>query len=172
MGQSGAPMAGAPGGPGAAGPSLGGMPPLLNGPGQAPPGSMAGVPANTGPGGQIGPSGVASASASTQYANLPLPPTAGGVNTDTIRFMAVGETSFTFDPSPVRIPVQQPITWVNTTTSIINVASEDTTSFDSGPLAPGESFTYTPTLIGSVPYRDKLHPWVRGVLVATNANGR
>jgi plastocyanin len=115
---------------------------------------------------------VASASSTSNYANLPLPPTAGGVNTDTIRFMAVGESSYTFDPSPVRIPVQQPITWVNTTTSIINVASEDTTSFDSGPLAPGESFTYTPTLIGSVPYRDKLHPWVRGVLVATNASGR
>jgi hypothetical protein len=41
-------------------------------------------------------------------------------------------------------------------------------TLDSGPIAPGDSFTYTPTLVGAVPYHDKLHPWVIAMLVATN----
>jgi hypothetical protein len=159
---------GAPGPQGAPGQAPPGMPPMANAPGQLPPGSSTTPPANAGVGGvAVGPSGVASASGTNQWSNLPLPPTAGGVSTDTIRFLAVGESGFAFDPTPVRIPVEQPITWVNTSTAIINIASEDGSSFDSGPLAPGESYTYVPSLIGSIPYRDKLHPWVRGMLVAT-----
>ena len=171
-GPSAQPPPGAPGGPGVPAANVPGMPPVANLPGQAPGSSLGQPPSNMGAMAQIGPSGVPSASSVSQYANLPLPPTAGGVSTDTIRFVAVGDSSYAFDPSPVRIPVQQPITWVNTSSSIIQIVSEDGNSFDSGALAPGESFSFTPTLVGSMPYRDKLHPSVRGVLVATSSNGR
>jgi plastocyanin len=141
-----------------------GVPPVLNAPGQPSPGT-AQAAVNPNAGAQIGPSGVASATGSPAN-SLPPAPTAGGATTDIVRIVETTPESWAFDPTPVRIPVNQPITWINASSGIIHIVAEDNTSFDSGVLAPGESFSYTPTLIGSYYYRDKLRPWLRGVVVA------
>jgi hypothetical protein len=141
-----------------------GVPPLANAPGQAPPGMMAGPMAMTAP--PTGPSGVASAQAAPSTL-LPPAPTAGGAAVDTIRIVDTSEGGVGIDPTPVRYPVSRQITWINNSSQIVQIASDDNATFDSGPLAPGESFSYTPGLIGSVFYRDRMHPWVRAVLVST-----
>jgi len=114
-----------------------------------------------------GPSGASSmqASPTSQQAT---PSNQGGPSTDTVRVIDAGDSSISLDPTPIRYPVNRPITWINNSSAIIQLTSEDGSTFDSGPLGPGDSYTYTPNLIGSVYYRDKLHPWVRGVVVAIN----
>jgi hypothetical protein len=124
------------------------------------------APPGAGTGLVVGPSSVASATG-TQSSTLPVSPAAGGINTSTIRFVEAGD-NWSFDPPQVRIPIEQSLTWENRSSAIIQIVSDDGTSFDSGPIAPGDSFTFTPTLVGQVPYRDKLHPWVRAIMVATN----
>jgi hypothetical protein len=141
-----------------------GVPPLANAPGQAPMGVAAGPMAMQGP--SVGPSGIASAQASPRTI-APPPPAAGGAATDTIRIVDTESGGVSIDPTPVRYPISRPITWINNSTQIVQIASDDASTFDSGPMAPGDSFTYTPTLIGTVYYRDKLHPWVRATLVST-----
>src|SRR5262245_36775294 len=141
------------------------MPPVMNAPGQPPPGSMM-APPGASSGLVVGPSGVDSATG-TQSATLPVSPAALGINASTIRFLEASDT-WAFDPPAVRIPIEQAIRWENLSSSVIQIVSDDGSSFDSGPIAPGDSFTFTPTLVGQMPYRDKLHPWVRAILVATN----
>ena len=181
-GAPGMPMAG-PMGPGGATPGMSaatgqstvnavpGMPPLANTQSPLPPGSVMGPQATAaaqGVGPVAGPSGVASmqASPTSQQAT---PSNQGGASTDTVRVSDTDSGSVALDPTPIRYPVNRTITWINNSSAIIQIASEDGSTFDSGPLAPGETFTYTPNLIGSVYYRDKLHPWVRGVVVAIQA---
>jgi hypothetical protein len=148
-----------------------GMPPLANTQSTLPPGSVMGPQAMAqaqGLGPVAGPSGVASmqASPTSQQAT---PSNQGGTSTDTVRIVDTGDGSIALDPTPLRYPVNRPITWINNSSAIIQLASEDGNTFDSGPLAPGDTYSYTPNLIGSVYYRDKLHPWLRGVVVATQA---
>lgn len=142
-----------------------GVPPVLNQPGQAAPGTAA-VQPGASASAQVGPASFASATGAPG-SNLPPAPTAGGVATDIIRIVDAGENATGFDPTPVRIPVNQPITWLNSSSGLVQIVAEDGSSFDSGVLAPGDSYSYTPTLIGSFYYRDKMRPWVRGVVVAT-----
>jgi plastocyanin len=119
---------------------------------------------STRPGAVVGPTGVPSAIGATSPA-APAAPAASSVATDTIRLVEQGENSFAFDPPNVRVPVLQTITWVNTSNSTIRVISDDNSYIDSGFLEPGQTFVYTPTLIGSTPYRDGVHPSARGSLV-------
>lgn len=141
-----------------------GAPTTANQPGQAPPGTNMAVPgANVGA--QVGPASFASATGAPGTA-LPPAPTAGGAFTDQIRIVDATDNRTGLDPTPARVVVNQPITWVNTSSSIVQIVAEDGSSFDSGPLAPGDTFTFTPTLIGTFYYRDKLRPWVRGAVVA------
>lgn len=144
-----------------------GLPPLANTQSSLPPGSAmgpAGMAAAQGRGPVAGPAGVASMQASPTSQSA-TPSNQGGVSTDTVHISDT-DTGIALDPSPIRYPVNRTITWVNDSSAIIQIASEDGSTFDSGPLAPGDTYTYTPNLIGSVYYRDKLHPWVRGVVVA------
>ena len=169
----GMPMAGpmSPGGvmPGQSGVNaVPGLPPLANTQSPLPPGSVMGPQAMAqaqGLGPVAGPSGVASmqASPTSQQAT---PSSQGGTSTDTVRITDTDSGSVALDPTPIRYPVNRPITWINSSSAVIQIASEDGSTFDSGPLAPGDTYSYTPNLIGSVYYRDKLHPWVRGVVVA------
>jgi len=145
-----------------------GMPPLANTQAPLPPGSVMGPQAmaqlqGTAP--SIGPSGVPSmqASPASQQAT---PSNQGGTATDTVHVVDADGGGVSLDPSPIRYPVNRPITWVNNSSAIIQLVSEDGSTFDSGPLGPGDTYVYTPNLIGSVYYRDKLHPWVRGVVVS------
>jgi hypothetical protein len=145
-----------------------GLPPLANTQAPLPPGSVMGPQAMAQAQGlapSAGPSGVASMQASP-VSQQATPPNQGGVSTDTVRVVDTADGSISLDPTPIRYPVNRQITWMNNSSAIIQLTSEDGSTFDSGPLAPGDSYSYTPNLIGSVYYRDKLHPWVRGVVVA------
>jgi hypothetical protein len=145
-----------------------GMPPLANAQAPLPPGSVMGpqaVAQAQGLAPSAGPSGVPSMQASPA-SQQPTPPNQGGASTDTVRVIDASDGGIALDPTPIRYPVNRPITWINNSSAIIQLVSEDGSTFDSGPLAPGDTYSYTPNLIGSVYYRDKLHPWIRGVVVA------
>jgi hypothetical protein len=181
-GMPGMPMAGPPGAQGmpgmpGAGPTTGqagvnavpGLPPLANAQAPVPPGSVMGPQAMAQAQGLApspGPAGVASMQASP-VSQQATPSNQGGASTDTVRIVDAGDGGISLDPTPIRYPVNRQITWINNSSSVIQLASEDGSTFDSGPLGPGDTYNYTPNLIGSVYYRDKLHPWVRGVVVAT-----
>jgi hypothetical protein len=87
------------------------------------------------------------------------------VAADTIRIVQSGETTFGFDPPAVRVPIYQSITWVNSTETAIRVIADDNSTFDSGFIGPGETFVYTPLLVGTTTYRNGAFPAARGSVV-------
>jgi hypothetical protein len=146
--------------------AVAGMPPLANAQSPAPPGSINPMAAAQQP--VAGPSGVPSAQASP-LSQAQTPSNQNATQVDTVHVTDTDSGGVALDPTPIRYPVNRPITWVNSSSAIIQIASEDNSTFDSGPMAPGDTYVFTPSLIGSFYYHDKLHPWVRGVLVATAA---
>ena len=69
----------------------------------------------------------------------------------------VNVVDFAFEPSSVTIPAGATVTWTNTGSRPHTVTADDG-SFDSGNLAPGESFTHTFTEAGSISYHCNYHP--------------
>jgi len=60
------------------------------------------------------------------------------------------------------------VTWVNHDGTTHSVTS-DTGLFDSGPLPPGASFSYTFTQAGTYQYACSYHPWMTGTIVVKQA---
>jgi plastocyanin len=74
--------------------------------------------------------------------------------------------NYAFSPASITVSVGTTVTWVNNDTTAHTVTADDG-SFDSGNLAPGESFTYTFTSAGSFVYHCNYHPNMEGT-VAVN----
>ena len=74
---------------------------------------------------------------------------------------------FSFLPDTVRIQRGMSVTWVNCEAS--NIEPHTTTSvsnaWDSGPVAPGTTYTETFDAAGSFPYFCRPHPTMRGVVI-------
>ncbi len=73
-----------------------------------------------------------------------------------------------FDPSTMTMLPGAKITWTNMHTELHSIVSDDATSFNSGNIAAGASFSFTPTVTGTYPYHCGLHPAVRGTLNVVN----
>lgn len=61
-----------------------------------------------------------------------------------------------FDPQTVTVTQGDTVTWTNGEGR--HTVTSDTGAFDSGPLAPGQTFSFQFTVPGAYPYRDRLNP--------------
>jgi plastocyanin len=72
-----------------------------------------------------------------------------------------------FSPSTKSVTVGTVVTWHNNDGVTHTVTSDNGTSFDSGNIAPGGSFSYTATTAGTIAYHCSFHPGMMGTLTVT-----
>lgn len=69
-----------------------------------------------------------------------------------------------FDPATTTMQVGYKIRWTNTDAVSHSIVSDDGTSFNSGSIPPGSSFTFTPATTGTFAYHCGDHPAVTGIV--------
>lgn len=84
----------------------------------------------------------------------------GGTNTVSI-------TDFAFTASAKTVAKGTTITWTNFGATAHTVTSDDGTSFDSGSIAPGGTFTHTFSTSGSFPYHCDFHSSMTGTITVS-----
>lgn len=89
----------------------------------------------------------------------PPPPVAAG---------DVGMAGMSFSPSPFTVKVGTSVKWTNNDNTAHTVTSNDGTTFSSGTIAVGASFSFTPTVAGSFLYHCNFHGGMTGTLTVTN----
>jgi plastocyanin len=70
-------------------------------------------------------------------------------------------------PAYTTVKTGTTVTWVNKDAMAHTVTSDDGTSFDSGSLNPGDSFSFVANTAGSFPYHCNFHANMKGTLVVT-----
>src|SRR5205823_5698253 len=72
---------------------------------------------------------------------------------------------FSFTPSEVTVPVGTTVCWTNNGPSTHTATSDDLSTFNSGPLATGESFEFTFTVDNvAYGYHCTFHPQMMGTI--------
>ena len=92
------------------------------------------------------------------YGSQP-PPGANGDGTYNIFNMAF--------PAKITVKKGATVKWFNKDGYAHTVTSDDGTTFDSGNLAAGATFSYTATTVGTFPYHCELHSNMTGILEVT-----
>jgi plastocyanin len=77
---------------------------------------------------------------------------------------AVKIAGFAFGPASVTVAAGQTVTWTNAD-RVPHTVTADGGAWNSGPLAPGASFSFTPTRPGTYAYHCSIHPFMRGTVV-------
>jgi plastocyanin len=77
-------------------------------------------------------------------------------------------SAWMYSPDQVSVKTGQPVKWTNSGAVAHTVTADDGTSFDSGTIAPGATFTLTPSTAGTFAYHCSFHPWMKGTLTATS----
>jgi plastocyanin len=77
---------------------------------------------------------------------------------------AVTIASFAFTPASITVKVGDKVTWTNNDSTAHTVTADDT-SFTSGDLAQGASFSFTFTKAGTFPYHCSIHPSMKAAVV-------
>ena len=77
---------------------------------------------------------------------------------------------FAFDPVLTGVAVGDTVTWINYGAEHHTVTADDST-FTSGDVAPGESFSQTFATTGSYTYRCRIHPSMTGTVVVNGGVG-
>jgi plastocyanin len=72
-----------------------------------------------------------------------------------------------FSPLSLSVKVGTTVTWKNNDGFAHTVTSNDGTSFNSGNLAGGSSFSYTTKTVGTFGYHCNIHPGMMGTLIVT-----
>jgi plastocyanin len=72
--------------------------------------------------------------------------------------------TFGFKPKKLKITVGTTVTWKNNTT-VTHTVTSDTGLFDSGPIAPGGTFSFTFTTSGTFKYHCSIHAFMHGSVV-------
>ncbi|MHB8644416.1 MAG: cupredoxin domain-containing protein [Thermomicrobiales bacterium] len=83
--------------------------------------------------------------------------------------VSVNIMNFSFQPTPLTIPVGTTVVWTNQDSAGHTVTS-DTGVWDSGvatPLQKGATFRFTFTQVGTFPYHCMIHPTMHGMIVVT-----
>jgi plastocyanin len=70
-----------------------------------------------------------------------------------------------FAPLSTTVKVGTTVTWKNNDAIAHTVTSDNGTSFDSGNIAGGASFSYTTTGVGTFEYHCSIHPGMTGTLI-------
>jgi len=72
-----------------------------------------------------------------------------------------------FNPGTLTVKVGTTVTWTNNDSYAHTVTADDST-FDSGNLDSGKSFTYTFSKVGTYSYHCTIHPYMTAKVVVTN----
>jgi plastocyanin len=107
-----------------------------------------------GSGGSGGGSPTTTAAPTTSGAD---PPTGG---------TAVAIDNFAFSPASLNVKLGQQVTWTNKQQGVTHTVTADGGAFDH-PMPSGATFSFTFTDAGSVTYHCKIHPSMRGAIVAS-----
>ena len=91
--------------------------------------------------------------------------TGGGGNTAT---GDIGMSGSTFSPGSYTVKVGTPVKWYNNDNMAHTVTSNDGSTFSSGNIAVGGTYTFTPTVAGTFLYHCNFHSGMTGTLVVTN----
>jgi len=78
----------------------------------------------------------------------------------------VSIANFAFDPQTITITVGSAIKWTNNDT-VTHTSTSDTNVWDSGNIAPTDSYTHTFNTAGSYPYHCAIHTNMHGTVVVT-----
>jgi plastocyanin len=75
---------------------------------------------------------------------------------------------FKFKPGTLGISVGQTVKWINKSATTNHTTTSDSGLWDSGPLAPGDHFTFKFTKAGSFTYHCSIHPFMTGTIVVNS----
>jgi plastocyanin len=81
-----------------------------------------------------------------------------------VKYASYSSTQMPYDPSPLNIARGKPVTWTNNDFTSHTV-TEVTNKFDSGILAPGQTFEHTFDEPGIVKYYCTIHPYMSGEVI-------
>ncbi|MGH2602923.1 MAG: cupredoxin domain-containing protein, partial [Dehalococcoidia bacterium] len=70
---------------------------------------------------------------------------------------AVSMVDNAYQPSAVSVPVGARVTWTNSGAAV-HTATAQSGAFDSGILNPGQSFSFTASAPGAIPFFCRVHP--------------
>jgi plastocyanin len=75
--------------------------------------------------------------------------------------------NFTFEPPVLRVPSGATVSWVNdeTQAGLAHTATSDNGAWDSGFLAPGQSYSRGFSSAGQFPYHCEPHPTMRATII-------
>jgi plastocyanin len=74
---------------------------------------------------------------------------------------------FTFQPTTLNITVGTTVTWSNTTQAQHTATSNDGTTFNSGTINPGSSFSFTFKKKGTFAYHCNFHPFMKATIIVS-----
>ncbi len=69
-----------------------------------------------------------------------------------------------FAPTPLNMYLGPKVTWTNTDTDVHSIVSDDATSFNSGNISTGGTYSFTPLTTGTYAYHCGIHPTVKGII--------
>ncbi len=78
----------------------------------------------------------------------------------------VSIANFAFSPDTLTVKAGTTVKWTNNDTTTHTVTADDT-SFDSGNLDPGKSFSFTFKQAGTFSYHCSIHPTMKAKIVVT-----
>ncbi len=100
----------------------------------------------------------------TESLNTSTPVVTGTSNTS----VTVNIRSFSFDPSTITVKKGTKVTWLNNDSVSHTITSDSGSLLKSSILAPGQSFSFTFTNIGTVNYHCSIHTTMKASVVVTN----
>lgn len=72
---------------------------------------------------------------------------------------------FAFRPIELRVRAGTTVMWVNREQAVAHTSTSDGAGWDSGILAPGQSFSHTFSAVGRFPYHCEPHPNMQAAIV-------
>ena len=75
--------------------------------------------------------------------------------------------AWAYAPAALSVKVGTAVTWTNSGAVAHTVTADDGTSFDSGRIAPKQTFTLAPSKTGTFAYHCTFHPWMKATLTVT-----
>jgi plastocyanin len=82
--------------------------------------------------------------------------------------LGVSIYSYAFHPSVLNVPVGATVTWTNND-PVAHTVTSDSGLWNSGPISPGGTFSYTFTTPGTYTYHCMIHPYMTGEIVVGGA---
>ena len=111
-------------------------------------------------GGEGTPSGEAATPVSMEGMDMGTPAASTSANA-----MTVTISGFAFNPPTLEVPVGTTVTWTNEDSAAHTVTSDDGTTFQSGKMDQGATFSYTFTTAGTYAYHCEYHAGMKATIV-------